>query len=48
VKSTAYKLIDIFYENGVIGVWRATTKTFVYSFEERDAQFMPRAFLETN
>jgi hypothetical protein len=57
VRSTTHKLIEIFYEVGVIGVWRPRVKSFVYSFEDRDAQFSApdklavhpglRAFLET-
>jgi hypothetical protein len=37
-KCTAYRLVEIFYEIGVIGVFNPIRKTFVYSFEEPDAR----------
>jgi len=57
-KSTAFKLIEIFYEIGIIGVLHKNTKQFAYSFAEPEARLAAddklnvhpglRSFLETS
>jgi hypothetical protein len=57
VRMTAYALVKVFYEIGVIGVFQSSKKGFVYSFTEPNATLGPsdklhvhpglRAYLET-
>jgi hypothetical protein len=37
-KCTAYRLVEIFYKIGIVGVFSPVRKKFVYSFEEPEAQ----------
>lgn len=58
IRSTAYKLIEIFYEVGVVGVFHPKANAFIYSFEDRNVHISPndtlnvhpglRAYLETS